>query len=83
MPNPFDLTGEVALITCGGTGLAYGIAEAFAASGAQVVSTGRAPRSNPDARDDIGWAAVYLSSPAARFINGIVLPVDGGASIGF
>jgi NAD(P)-dependent dehydrogenase (short-subunit alcohol dehydrogenase family) len=32
---------------------------------------------------DIGWAAVYLSSPAASFINGVVLPVDGGASIGF
>ncbi len=33
--------------------------------------------------DDIGWAAVYLSSPAARFVTGVVLPVDGGASIGF
>jgi gluconate 5-dehydrogenase len=33
--------------------------------------------------DDIGWAAVYLCSPAAKFINGVVLPVDGGASIGF
>jgi gluconate 5-dehydrogenase len=33
--------------------------------------------------DDIGWAAVYLSSPAAKFITGAVLPVDGGASIGF
>lgn len=33
--------------------------------------------------DDIGWAAVYLCSPAARFITGVVLPVDGGASIGF
>lgn len=32
---------------------------------------------------DIGWAAVYLSSPAASFVNGVVLPVDGGASIGF
>lgn len=32
---------------------------------------------------DIGLAAVYLSSPAARFITGVVLPVDGGASIGF
>jgi len=28
---------------------------------------------------DIGWAAVYLASPAAKFINGVVLPVDGGA----
>ena len=33
--------------------------------------------------EDIGWAAVYLCSPAARFVTGTVLPVDGGASIGF
>jgi gluconate 5-dehydrogenase len=33
--------------------------------------------------EDIGWAAVYLCSPAARFVSGVVLPVDGGASIGF
>ncbi len=33
--------------------------------------------------DDVGWAAVYLASPAARFVTGAVLPVDGGASIGF
>jgi hypothetical protein len=29
--------------------------------------------------DDIGWAAVYLASPAARFVSGVVLPIDGGA----
>jgi NAD(P)-dependent dehydrogenase (short-subunit alcohol dehydrogenase family) len=33
--------------------------------------------------DDVGWAAVYLCSPAGRFINGHVLPVDGGAAVGF
>jgi gluconate 5-dehydrogenase len=32
---------------------------------------------------DIGWAAVYLSSPAAEFVTGVILPVDGGISIGF
>jgi gluconate 5-dehydrogenase len=33
--------------------------------------------------EDIGWAAAYLCSPAAAFITGACLPVDGGASIGF
>lgn len=32
---------------------------------------------------DIGHAAVYLSSDAAKFVTGTVFPVDGGASIGF
>lgn len=33
--------------------------------------------------EDIGWAAVYLCSPAARFVTGVILPVDGGVSTGF
>jgi len=33
--------------------------------------------------DDVGWAVVYLASPAAKFITGVSLPVDGGNSIGF
>lgn len=28
--------------------------------------------------EDVGLAAVYLCSPAASFVNGVVLPVDGG-----
>jgi len=32
---------------------------------------------------DVGAAAVYLCSPAAKFVTGAVLPVDGGMSIGF
>jgi NAD(P)-dependent dehydrogenase (short-subunit alcohol dehydrogenase family) len=43
----------------------------------------RTPQHRFGAPVDIGWAAVYLSSPAASFVNGVVLPVDGGASIGF
>lgn len=33
--------------------------------------------------EDVGWAAVYLASPAAKFINGVILPVDGGAAYSF
>ena len=33
--------------------------------------------------EDVGWAAVYLASPAAKFITGAVMPVDGGVSMGF
>jgi len=32
---------------------------------------------------DVGLAATYLCSPAARFVTGVILPVDGGVSIGF
>ncbi len=32
---------------------------------------------------DVGLAATYLCSPAARFVTGVLLPVDGGVSIGF
>jgi gluconate 5-dehydrogenase len=43
----------------------------------------RTPMAGFGRPDDIGHAAVYLCSPAARFVTGVVLPVDGGASIGF
>jgi len=33
--------------------------------------------------DDVGWAAVYLCSQAAKFVTGSILPVDGGVSMGF
>lgn len=44
---------------------------------------GRTPMAQLGAPEDIGWAAVYLASPAAKFVTGITLPIDGGANIGF
>ena len=43
----------------------------------------RTPMNRFGEPEDIGWAAVYLCSPAAKFVTGVVLRVDGGASIGF
>lgn len=44
---------------------------------------GRTPMNCFGTPRDIGLAATYLCSPAARFVTGVFLPVDGGASIGF
>lgn len=33
--------------------------------------------------EDIGNAAVYLCSQAGRYVTGVVLPVDGGATVNF
>ncbi|MEK7271028.1 MAG: SDR family oxidoreductase [Planctomycetota bacterium] len=44
---------------------------------------GRTPAGRLGKPDDVGWAAVYLSSKAASFVTGASLVVDGGASVGF
>jgi len=44
---------------------------------------GRTPMNRFGEAEDVGWAATYLCSPAARFVTGVVLPVDGGVSVGF
>lgn len=33
--------------------------------------------------EDIGNAAVFLSSNAAKYVTGVILPVDGGANVNF
>ncbi|WP_159711633.1 SDR family oxidoreductase, partial [Geminicoccus flavidas] len=33
--------------------------------------------------EDIGWTAVFLASPAAAYVTGQTLVVDGGGVIGF
>lgn len=44
---------------------------------------GRTPMGHMGQPADIGEAAWYLASDAAKYVTGVVLPVDGGNSIGF
>lgn len=43
----------------------------------------RTPMARLGDPSDIGWAAVYLASPAGRFVTGTTLAIDGGVSTGF
>ncbi len=44
---------------------------------------GRTPMGHMGQPSDIGDAAYFLVSDAAKYITGVILPVDGGNSIGF
>lgn len=44
---------------------------------------GRTPMGHMGRPEDIGNAALYLASEGAKYVTGIILPVDGGNSIGF
>jgi NAD(P)-dependent dehydrogenase (short-subunit alcohol dehydrogenase family) len=44
---------------------------------------GRTPMGELGQPSDIGDAAVFLASDASKYITGVILPVDGGNSIGF
>jgi NAD(P)-dependent dehydrogenase (short-subunit alcohol dehydrogenase family) len=44
---------------------------------------GRTPMGFMGQPEDIGAAALYLASDGAKYVTGVVLPIDGGNSIGF
>ena len=48
----------------------------------QRVVTESVPLGRQGAKEDIAAAAMFLASPAASYITGVILPVDGGWSLG-
>jgi NAD(P)-dependent dehydrogenase (short-subunit alcohol dehydrogenase family) len=61
-------------------GMSQRIFAADPARGERVM--GRVPMRRFGSAEDVGRAVVYLSSPAAAYVTGVALPVDGGAVIG-
>ena len=51
--NPFDLTGKVAIVTGGNTGLGLGMAKGLAAAGASIVIADRNGSNSQDARREL------------------------------
>ena len=53
MPNPFDLTGRVALVTGGNSGIGLGMARALAEAGADIAIWGTSAAKNATARAEL------------------------------
>jgi 2-dehydro-3-deoxy-D-gluconate 5-dehydrogenase len=71
--NPFDLTGNVALVTGGTTGLGQAIAVALAQAGADIVSTSRRPAEETAAQVE-AFGRRFLSIEADL---GVIKPIAG------
>ena len=69
MNNLFSIEGKTALVTGGSRGIGEMIAAGFLASGAKVYITSRKAE------------VCDLASRAAAYLNGTVIPVDGGLHI--
>ena len=48
----------------------------------QEAVTASVPLGRQGTKEDIASAAMFLASPAADYITGVILPVDGGWSLG-
>lgn len=60
--NPFDLSGRVALVTGGNSGIGLGIAQALAAAGADIAVWGTNPAKNEAAESELAGHGVRVLS---------------------
>lgn len=82
MKNPFSLEGKLALITGGGTGIGFGIAEKFVEAGARVVLTGRRTEVLEAACQKLGAAAHWRQCDIADLASIPAVVADIEAQIG-
>ena len=74
-----DLEGKVILLTGGASGIGRECALTYAREGTTIAILDR----SFEEADVIADAAVFLLSAKARFITGCILPVSGGAELGY
>ncbi|MEA5461731.1 SDR family oxidoreductase [Arcicella sp. LKC2W] len=76
--NIFSLKGKIALITGGGSGIGYDIAECMVASGATVVITGRREFALKEAIDKLGKNAHYVVNDVTELekLEGLVAEIE-------
>lgn len=43
----------------------------------------RTPLGRRGEPEEVGWVSAFLASPSASFVSGSIIPVDGGAAVGF
>ena len=72
MDTGFDLTGHVAVVTGGTSGIGRGIAAGLARAGADVAIWGRTPERNAEARDE-------LARHGTRVVDVVCDVTDGGS----
>ena len=86
-PSPFNLDGETALITGGGTGLGLGMAKCLASAGAKVVLVGRREDELKKAVVEIGASASFVAYDITQLNRAgeLVAAAEkaAGVSIGF
>ncbi len=81
-PNVFSLTGKVALITGGGSGIGFDIAKCMVAAGATVVITGRREDPLKEAISQLGSNAHYKVNDVTQLSALDALVQDIEATIG-
>jgi gluconate 5-dehydrogenase len=73
-PHLFDLSGRTALITGGGSGLGYAMAEGLAGAGARVILLGRNVEKLRSATDSIAAKGAQAAYVECDLIDPIVIP---------